>query len=806
MPTLFQDLRFALRVLLKRPWLSATLVLILALGIGVNTAAFTLFNAVLVRGLPFPNGERVVFVESANLERSQRHLRTSYADLLDWRESSESFSMLAGGLRESANLSDDAGPAVRVDGVLITANAFSVLGVAPALGRDLTAADEQPGAPRVVLLSHGLWQDRYGADPALVGQAIRLDGEPYTVVGVMPPGFRFPVREDLWTPIPAEQQRLPRDVRNLQVFGLLSEGSTINDAQRELAVVARRLEQQYPDSNEGMGVHVITAVENFNGGGIAVLFVALLGAVGCVLLIVCANAANVQLARTADRAREISIRTALGAGRARIVRQLLIESLTLSCLGGAAGLAASVFAVDSFDAATRDVRPYFVDFGFDAAVFAYFAAACVLTGVLFGLFPALQALRANVNGGLKQGERSQTASPAVRRFSAVMVVGQVAVSLVLLAGAGLMMRSFWNLYAGDVGVRAENRLTGLVAPPESDYPEEADLLAFHDRLLESLRALPGVRAVASASTLPAGGWIPVRVQLEGVAPSDPDQLPKAALVAVDSHYFAAFDAPLDQGRAFTDADGANAPGVAVVNNAFARKHWPDEDALGKRFRLIGRDDDAEWVSVVGVSRYIRQNDGSSSEPQPVVYRPFAQAPQREVFYVLHASVEPSTPAPQFRDAVSAIDANLPVQDLMPFTDRLARHRWGYRVFGSVFSVLALIAAALAAVGIFALVAASVRRRRREFGIRLALGAAPQQILWMVLEFGLRRVLIGVAVGLPGAYLAALVLESLLVGVEPSDVLTLTGVAGFLLLVAAVACWLPARRAVAIDPAVTLRNE
>ena len=800
-----EDLRFALRILFKRPWLTAMMVLVLAAGIGVNTTVFTLFNAVLIRGLPFPEGERVLFAESVNLARDGQGMAVSYPDFSDWRDGSREFEGLAAYSNTSFNLSDDAAAPARFSGTRITANAFRLLRVEPILGRNFLGEEDRPGGPEVVLISHGLWQDRYGADDDIVGQTIRLDERPRLVVGVMPPDFQFPTNAELWTPLAVDEEAQTRDSRWLGVFGRLDDQATRASAESELTLMATRLAQEYPETNEGIGVQLLSGNQQFNGGNIETMFLAMLGAVGFVLLIACANVANVQLTRAADREREISVRTALGAGRWRIIRQLLVESVALSTAGGLVGLAFSYVGVHLFDLATVEERPYFIDFRFDATVFAYLAGICLITGVLFGLAPAVHALRTNVNSSLKEGSRGQTGGTAARRFSTAMVIAEVALSVVLLVGAGLMLRSFWNLYSMDLGIQTENRLVALLALPEAKYPEPADRVAFHEALFPGLRALPGALSVTSTSHLPGQGFFRQRILIEGSQIDDPEQRPSEAMVVIGDDYLEAVGATLARGRNFTSSDDLDSPPVGLVNLRFAEKYWPGDDAIGKRLEL-GDDDGAEWMTIVGVTSDIRQNSASESEIRATVYRPFRQDPNRFAYIIVLARVQPTALADPLRTAVTRVDPHLPLQDVMTLEQRMERSRWAYTVFGSLFAVFAAIALTMAAVGVFALVADSVRRRAPEFGIRLALGAAPGQIQRLVLSQAIRRVAIGVALGLPLAYLASQVLGSMLVGVHTSDAVTLAGVSLFLLAMSGAASWLPARRVVRIDPATALRNE
>ncbi len=803
--SILEDLKFAFRMLLKRPWTTALIIGALAAGIGANAIVFTLVNAVLIRGLPFEDGDRILYIEESNLPKGHDEIRVSYPDFADWRAQTRTFEDLAAFAPNAVNLSDDAAAPERVNAARISANAFPLLRVESALGRVFAVDEDQPGASPVVLLGHGVWQSRFGGDPDVLGRTVRVNEVQRTIVGVMPPDFRFPVEADLWTPLTPEGELLERDVRFLSVFGRLTAESNLADARTELEQLAGRLALEHPDTNEGVGAVVMTFNDNYNGGSIRDVFLAMSGAVGFVLLIACANVANVQLTRAAERSREMSIRTALGARRSRIVRQLLIESVVLAVIGGLVGLAFSGIGIRAFDIATKPIRPFWIDFSFDAAVFAYLAAVCVATGVLFGLAPAIHAARTNVNESLKDGSRGQTGGAGSRRFSTAMVVGEVALSIVLLAGAGLMMRSFWNLYNLDLGVRLDNVLAGSVSLPEEKYPTDVERRAFLETTLLRVKALPGVQSATAVSHLPGQGSSARAVEIEGKPEPDPEQRPSELTLFADIGYFETLRTSLLRGRDFAASDTADAPRVAIVNRGFAEKHWPGEDPLGKRMKL-GADEDRPWVEIVGVSPDIRQNNANQQDVRPLLYLPYSQWPQGYVRLLLRSQGDPASLSEPLRAAVAGIDPYLPVHDIETMQERMARSRWPFRVFGSVFVGFAVIAVILAAVGVYALAADSVRRRVPEFGIRLALGAQPGQILKLVLRHGMWRVAAGVALGVPAAFGAAQVLASVLVGVEPSDVVTLASVAVFLLAVALLACWIPARRAMRVDPCVALRDE
>jgi putative ABC transport system permease protein len=806
---LFQDVKFGLRMMGKNPTFTLIAVLTLALGIGVNSTVFTLVNAVLLGGLPFPNSHEIMSI------RSNRGI-VSYLDYIDFQKESRSFKGIAALSNFAADLSDQENAAERVNGSAASANMFPVLGQNTQIGRLFTAEDEKRGASPVALISHSLWQTRYGSNPEILGRAIRVNLQTYTVVGVMPEGEQFPNDTRVWVPLIQDETRQKRDQRNVQVIARLADGTSIDQARAELKTISTRLAQSYPDTNKDIEAVVNLWADGSRGGPIRVIFLALQGAVGFVLLIACANVANLLLARSVRRTRETSIRTALGASRWRIVRQLLIESVMLSFLGGALGLGLAVLGIRWFDAAVADSgKPYWMVFTMDFRVFAHFAAVCVVTGILFGLAPALQVSKTNINENLKEGGRGAGGGVRSRRMTSVLLVGEIGLTIVLLVGAGLMIRSFLQIYSFDIGVQTENLLTVQVQPTNTRYPQPVDRLAFQQRLTERLQSLPGIQTLTIASHPPAGGGITRTLKLadRNLADSN-NRLPAVARIAVLPGYFQALNLRVSRGRNFTDADGVSGAEVAIVNETFAAKYWPGEDPVGRRIRLgqdfeRGTDDpNLPWLTVVGVSPPVFQTTPNENEMQfqPTVYTPFRQEPTIAFTVLARSSLSRDALLSSIRNELRSVDADLPLYNIRTLDEILARRRWPFRVFGTLFAAFALIALVMSCVGIYAVTSYGVGQRTSEIGLRMALGASRRDVLWLVLRQGLKRIVIGLTIGLLASAGVSRVLSSVLVNITPTDPLTFVSISILLAAVTLTACIVPARRAMYLDPVHALRTE
>jgi putative ABC transport system permease protein len=805
---MLHDLRFGLRVLLKNRAFTAVVVATLALGIGVNTTIFTIVNAVVFKGMPFDNPGEIAFLSS-------NRGGMSYPDLVDFREQARSFKGLGAFNNLQADLSDGATEAERVTGARITANTFSLLGTQPLLGRDFTQADEQRGAAPVALLSNALWQNRYNGDGDILVKTIRINLEEYTVIGVMRPGEGFPQDTRLWLPLTPNPFLERRDGRSLVVFGRLGDGVSFERAGAELATIAGALAQSYPETNEGIEARVAPYTDRGTTGPVRVILYSLLGAVCFVLLIACANVANLLLARAIQRTRDTSIRTALGASRWRVVRGLLVESVLLSVLGGVLGLGIGLLGVRWIDVATLPTgRPYWLDFTMDYRVFGYFAAVSVLTGILFGLAPALQISKASVTEHLKEGGRGASGGKRAGRMTDALLVGQIGLTIVLLVGAGLMIRSFLITQRFDIGVDTENLISVQITLPNARYPQPADRVAFQERLTERLEGLPGVDALTIVSQPPAGGASITGFKIEGREMTDENnRLPTVARLSVVPDYFESLDLAIRRGRGFDATDGAAGAEAVIVNEVFAERYFPGADPLGARLRLGGdvnrgtEDASAPWLTIVGVSPPVfQQSPNQDLRVQPTVYVPFRQEAPAGFTVLARSNGFGETVVAGIRNELKQLDADLPLFNIRTMDDLLALRNWPYRIFGTLFGVFAMVALLISSVGIYAVTAHGVGQRRQEIGVRMALGAGRRDILWLVLRHGITRICVGLVLGVIAAFGMSRVLSSVLVNTSATDVPTFVSICILLAVVTLVACFVPARRATRSDPVDALRTE
>jgi putative ABC transport system permease protein len=806
---LAKDFRYGFRMLVKDPWFTLVASLALGLGIGLNTTVFTFVNAVLIRGLPYDRPEEIFVLNSRDTATGDESA-VSYPDFVDWRAQTKTFSGLGAFQPATMNLSDSGHPPERASGVFVTANTFSLLGQPLLLGRDFAPNEDQKNATPVVILSHGLWKSRYGSDPTVVGRSVKINETSCTIIGVMPEGMRFPMNADLWRPFVPDANLEKRDSRQLAPFGRLASGVTRTAAQAELSGIAAQLREEYPDTNKTIDAKLETFNERFNGGPIRAVFLTLLGAVGFVLLIACANVANLLLARSATRAREVAVRIALGAGRLQIVRQLLIESTLLACLGGLLGFGLAYVGVGLFDAAVANVgKPYWIKFTMDWRVFGFMALVCLATGIIFGLAPALQVSRTNVNEIIKEGGRGTSASARSRRLASAMVVAELALTLVLLVGAGLMVRSFLKLYALNLGFETNRLLTMSTVLAVQKYPGPDRQRQFVDAMLQRVRALPGANAAAIASSLPLNGGNGRTIDIEGRPTPDEKQAPRVSVVTVSPGYFDVLGAKPRAGRDLTDVDGTPGSEVVVVNERFVAKYFEREDPLGHRVRFTasGRDNTpSAWLTIVGIIPNIRQGNPQAIEADAVLYQPYRQRPSASMNLMIRAAGDPSALTTSVRQAVQAVDPDQPVFNVRTLDELLAQSRWPYRVFGSMFTIFAIIALVLSAVGIYAVTAYSVTQRTAEIGVRMALGAQPTQLSWLILKQGLWQLGLGLTLGLAAAWPASKALQSLVAQISTTDPVTFSVIAVVLTVVMLIACIIPARRAMRLDPLAALRAE
>jgi predicted permease len=817
---LWQDVQFAARLLVKDKWFTLVAVVALALGIGVNATVFTLVNAVLIRGLPFHEPDRILSLSSFDPVRN-RPMGVSYLDFRDWREATRTFQAVAAFTGNTMNVSDEGRVPERYTGAFVSGNLFDVVGQAPLLGRAIRPDDDRPGVDAVVVIGGGMWKTRYGSDPSVVGRVIRVNNVPSLVVGVMPEGFKYPFNTDLWQPLSMVPNLLqqPRNARGLEVIGRLAPGVTTEQAGAELVNIGQRLAKDFPDTNANVQPRVQTINERVNGGPIRAVFLSLLGAVAFVLLIACANVANLLLARSAHRAREVAVRVSMGATRRRIVRQLLVESVLLALAAGALGLALSTVGIGLFDAATQDVgKPYWIQFTMDGRVFACLAAICLGTGIIFGLAPALHVSKTDVNEILKEGGRSGSAGVRVRRWTSVLLVGEIALTLVLLAGAGFMMRNFVTLYRLDLGIDTSRILTLVLALPEQKYPGIDDRLSFYQRLQGRLEADSRFRAVSVASNMPFGGGFTRRLAIDDRPLGAGEQPPTVTMVTADPRYFETIGLRVLRGRGFTELDASPGNEVALVNTRFAEMHFPGEDPIGRRITLSidlaggappqGGIPLSLSATIVGLVPNVRQRNAQEVETDPVAYMPYRSDPRAFMTLLARTEGDPAQLTSALRKEVRAIDADLPLFNIRTLDENLARQRWPFRVFGSMFAIFAFIALMLSAVGLYAVTAYSVSQRTPEVGVRLALGADAPQVLWLFLRRGFVHIAIGLTLGVAGALGVGQIFSSanLLVQTNGRDPITIGAIALVLTGVTVLACLVPAHRATRLDPVLALRHE
>ena len=801
-----QDFRFAVRLLLKDRWFTLPAVIALALGIGMNGTMFTIVNA-MTRGLPIDSPERLLSVHARDGAGRWRGFGVSYRDFLDFRAGVRTFSGLAAFTQSTVTLSEDGRATERTSSAYVSANAFQLLGDKPALGRDFVPADDQPGAPPVVILGSRIWTTRYGADPTTIGRSVRVNGVPSTVIGVMPQGFRFPVVSDLWQPLARTTGLMDqtRDIRTLQVFGRLAAGSTPAQAQAEVASIAARLSREYPAANGQTGAMVAPFPGSFAPPRILLV---LMSAVGFVLMVGCINVANLSLARSVGRARELSIRVALGATRWRIVRQLLAESGVLAVAAGVLGSGFAVAGVWLFaDAVAGITFPYYVRWTIDGRVGVFIGAVCVGTAVLVGLLPAVQVSRFAAQRSLKEGERTATSGVARRRLTTVLLTVELALTLVLLAGAALMMRSFLAIYRADSALDATRVVTMPVSLPDEKYATPPQRHAAYQRLQERIDGVPGIASAAFATVVPFAGGPSRQLSLDGRRREPGESQPIVSYVRVRGPYFDALGLRLLRGRTFIERDAMPGSEGAIVNQRLAATFFPDEDPIGRRICLTTPSAPAtrppECATIVAVSPTVRQQ--YFQEIDPVVYVP-DRADTSELTLLVRSDPTAGAVEPLIRAAVSEVDDDIPLNAVLPLADVMTGSRWGHRVFGGMLTVFAVVGLLLGAVGLYAVTAFALVQRTHEIGVRIALGARSSAVVWLFVQQAALPIGTGIGVGLAGAWAVGRLLQRFLIQTSPADPVILVGIAALLAAVSLAAAFFPARRATRVDPLAALRYE
>ncbi|MGC2829125.1 MAG: ABC transporter permease [Candidatus Acidiferrum sp.] len=808
MSKLLQDVRYAFRLLAKNPGFTAIAILTLALGIGANTAIFSVVNGVLLRPLPFRDPSRLVLIAEKS---SFPVISTSYENYMDWRDQSHSFESMEA-TRGGAITLTGAGEPERLNVQMATAGLFPMLGINPHIGRTFLPEEDRAGGTPVVLLSSGLWQRRFGGSQDIIGKTINLDSQPYTVVGVLPSGFQILQPADVFLPFMPWARTLPDD-RNwhpgIIPLARLKPGVCRAQARAEMVGITKRLEQQYPDYNTGTSADVVGLQDQIVRNSRPALLL-LLGAVSFVLLIACVNVANLLLARAASRGREVAIRAALGAGRGRIVRQLLTESVLLSLAGGLLGVLMASAALGPLLKLAAGSVPQGAPIGLDPSVLAFTAGVSLFTGVLFGIMPAMRTAKLDLRKALNEGSRGATAGPGQHRLRGALVVMEIALAMLLLVGSGLLLRSFSRLQEVPPGFQPDHLLVADIPLSQTTYAKPEDRYQFFDRLVERAKSLPGVRSAAAASFLPvSGGGSIIHFNITGRPPKSPHEFVAAGYRTITPNYLETLGVPLLQGRLFTQADNEKAPAVVVINATMVHTFFPNENPLGKRLQLGALpEQEVPTMEIVGVVGDVRP--GLGIDPQAEMYLPYRQAdlvlPVFQLSLVMRTAGDPVLQTSALRSALAQIDPNQPLVKVRTMEENMATTVAQPRFRAWLIGIFAMLALVLAGVGVYGVMSYAVTQRTSEIGLRVTMGAQPQDVFHIIVGEGLRLSLLGVGIGLVTALALTRLLQSFLFGISAYDPLTFVGVSVLLTLVALAASFFPARRATRVDPLVALRYE
>jgi putative ABC transport system permease protein len=802
----FQGVRHAVRSLWFDRGVSAIVVLCLALGIGVNATLFSVVDGVLIQPLPYAEPEQLVILNETFQRGGVRDAGVSYPNLRDFRTRATSFATIAALTGRSIALSDTVEPE-RLEGAAITWNLFPMLGVPPALGRHFNEQDDRPGAEPVLILSHEVWQRRYQGDPNIIGRGIAVNGRPHTVVAVMPPEFGFPEIQKAWIPLgPIAEQDL-RSNRALFTVGRLKAGVDVAQARLEIASVAEGLAREFPTTSEGWSASAMPLSDEFIPDDVRLILFTMMGAVTIVLLIACANVANLMLARASGRQREFCVRAALGAGRARLVKQLLLECVLLGLAAAPLGLAIAYVGVWLLDNAVPvDMVPYYIHWEINLRAIVYTIAVSALTGLIFGMAPALHAGRLNLQEALRDGARGSGQSGRRARLRNALVVLEVAMALVLLVGASLFVRSFLNLQGANPGFDTSPLLTLRVFMTGDAYATPEQRRQRIEDVMRRIESLPGVEAAFASNYIPlSSGGGGGNVIIDG-KPNEAGEEPFIRFTAVTPHMQNTMGMPVIKGRDFTDAEGASRTPVAVIDDTMAKKFWPDADPIGRRFRLTNSDT-GEWFTVIGVAPDISRNNVDDDEPPlPGAFVPYPYGATTNTGITIRVAGDPASHTAAIRSEIRSADPTLPIFAIRTMEEIRTMGFWQYRLFGWMFSIFGAAALFLAAVGVYGVLSFSVSQRTQEMGVRIALGAKQSDVRGLVVLQGVKLAAVGVVVGLLGAFGITRVIQSLLYNVTATDPISFVGVSVFLALIAVLASYLPARRATSVDPIIALRNE
>lgn len=799
-----RDVSYSSRVLLKNYAFTIVVVLTLALGIGANTAIFSFANGILLRPLPYPQSDRLTAINETAVKRGIDSMSVSYPNYLDWKEQNTVFESMGTYFSGSTRFAlSGAGEPISIRGARISHGVLETLRVSPQLGRTFTANEDRPEEDGVVILGYELWQTNFGGDPNIVGRKIVLSNRARTIVGVMPRGFRFPEIAELWVPLALTTQLFTRTDHGLSAVARLKDGVSVVEAHGEMQNIAARIEQQNPVTNEGLGVKVSSLHEYLTGDYREALMI-LLGVVGCVLLVACVNVANLMLARATARQKEFALRAALGAGRWRIVRQLMVESLLLALVGGALGFALSIWALRLLLKSIPIQLPFWMNFGIDLRVLGFTIAITVLTGLLFGVAPALQTSRVDLNDTLKEGGRGTVGGRG--RSRSLLVVTEIALSLVLLVGAGLMIQSFLRLRRVNVGVEPTNiSITSFNLSP-AKYREEEQRAAFFKQLLERVRALPGVQTASGTTTIPlsGGGW-GRSLTVEGYPVLAVGQAPMIQHTVVAPDYFRTMGIPLLSGRDFNDSDAKGSPLVTIIDEGLAHEYWPNESPVGRRIRFGPPEDNEPWHTIIGVVGTVR-HERVQEDTRKSVYLSHAQIPVNGIALVTRTTSEPKELIAAIRREVAQLDSDLPLSKVTTMKEVIDESIWQPRLYATLFAVFAGGALLLALIGIYGVMAFLVQTRTHEIGVRMALGATARDVFKLIVGRGMKLTAIGVLIGIGGAVAVTRLMHSLLFNTSATDPIVFIMISVLLAVAAFLACYIPARRAAKVDPLIALRYE